>query len=138
MPRFESPARRASYLQTGAGPAYFQSPVGEFGLSERALHLLRDLFATQPALHRAIVYGSRAKGNFRPGSDIDITLDAPGMENARFLNLCSAADDLMLPWMMDLSLLHHIDNPALLEHINRVGKPLWVRPDKLLGVETTA
>lgn len=69
----------------------------------------------------------RAMGNYRNGSDIDITLDAPGMESARFLHLCTAADDLMLPWTMDLSLLSHIDNPALLSHIHRVGKPLWVR-----------
>ena len=112
----------------GAKAAGVDTP--DFGLSPRALSLLRGLFAAYPEVNRAIVYGSRAMGNYRNGSDIDITLDAPGMENARFLHLCSAADDLMLPWMMDLSLLSHINNPALLDHINRVGKPLWVRPDK--------
>ena len=119
----------------GAGDS---AALSDFGLSSRALGLLQGLFASYPEVQRAIVYGSRAMGNYRNGSDIDITLDAPGMENARFLHLCTAADDLMLPWMMDLSLLHHIDNPALLEHIYRVGHPLWVRPDKLLGVWTTA
>lgn len=113
----------------GATVAGVDAP--DFGLSPRALGLLRGLFATYPEVRKAIVYGSRAMGNFRNGSDIDITLDAPSMENARFLHLCSAADDLMLPWMMDLSLLSHINNPALLEHINRVGKPLWVHSELL-------
>ena len=101
--------------------------VAEFGLSVRALGLLRQLFSSYPEIRQATVYGSRAMGNYRNGSDIDITLDAPDMDNARFLHLCTAADDLMLPWAMDLSLLSHIDNQALLSHINRAGKPLWVR-----------
>jgi predicted nucleotidyltransferase len=116
-------------LETLGKPKAEGGGTPDFGLSPRALGLLRELIATYPEVHRAIVYGSRAMGSYRNGSDIDITLDAPRMENARFLHLCTAADDLMLPWMMDLSLLSHISNPALLEHINRVGKPLWVRPD---------
>ena len=101
----------------------------EFGLSSRALALLRSLFAAQPLIRRAIVYGSRAKGNFRHGSDIDITLDAPSMDFDGLVRLCSAVDDLMLPWNVDLSLLSHIDNPDLLDHIARVGKPLWIKKD---------
>ncbi len=99
----------------------------DFGLSPRALGLLRSLFVAYPEVRQAMVYGSRAMGNYRNGSDIDITLDAPDMEYARFLHLCTAADDLMLPWTIDLSILSNIDNAALLSHITRVGKPLLVR-----------
>ena len=130
MPRAELPVKLPSYLQTGLGPAYFPSAVGEFGLSERALQLLRDLFASQPSLRRAIVYGSRAKGIFRPGSDIDITLEAPDMSFDVFQRLCTQVDDLNLPWDVDLSLISLIDNPKLLDHIARVGKPLWVRTNE--------
>ena len=100
-----------------------------FGLTQRALKLLRDLLATDPRIERAIVYGSRAKGNYRNGSDIDIALDAPSMDFDVFLRLCAAVDDLMLPWNVDLSLLSHIDNPALLDHIARVDKLLWIRKE---------
>lgn len=99
-----------------------------FGLSDRALGLLRALFSAYPTIERAVVYGSRAKGNYRHGSDIDIALDAPGMDFDVFMRLCTAADDLMLPWNIDLSLISHIDNPDLLEHIARVGKVLWQNP----------
>jgi len=103
--------------------------VRTFGLTERALALLRSLFSGDPRIERAIVYGSRAKGNFLPGSDIDITLDAPGMDYDDFLRLCASLDDLMLPWTVDLSLLSQIDNPDLLDHIARVGQPLWIKKD---------
>lgn len=106
-------------LEFGAEPT--------FGLSDHALKLLREFFSADPRIERAIVYGSRAIGNFRNGSDIDITLDAPGMDFDGFVRLCAEIDDLMLPWQIDLSLLSHIDNPDLLKHIARVGKPLWTR-----------
>ena len=101
----------------------------EFGLSARALRLLRALFASNPLILRAVVYGSRAKGNYRPGSDVDIALDAPGLSFDAYLQLGTAIDDLMLPWQVDLTLLSQIDNPDLIDHINRVGKPLWIKKD---------
>jgi len=100
-----------------------------FGLSARALDLLRGVFAGQPQISRALIYGSRAKGNYRPGSDIDVVLDAPALTLTELLRLKTTLDDLMLPYQIDLSVLHQIDNPALLDHIKRVGKPLWNRPD---------
>ena len=101
----------------------------DFGLPAAAIASLQRVLAQHAGIHRAIVYGSRAKGNYRRGSDIDIALDAPDFGFDAYLRLCTAADDLMLPWQIDLSLLSQIDNPDVLDHIERVGKSLWVRPD---------
>ena len=98
-----------------------------FGLSVRALELLRGVFSSYSAVDRAIVYGSRVKGNYRNGSDIDIALEGCGLTFDDLLHIENALDNLLLPWGIDLSLLSHIDNPALLDHIARVGKDLWVR-----------
>jgi predicted nucleotidyltransferase len=57
-------------LETTAAPS--SEGDATFGLSRRALDLLRGVLSGYPAVERAIVYGSRAKGNFRNGSDIDI------------------------------------------------------------------
>jgi len=100
---------------------------GDFGLSSRARDLLGSAFAAESRIKRALIYGSRAKGNYRPGSDIDMALDAPHMTYSDCLRFATTLDDLMLPWRINLSVLHQIDNPALLEHIARVGKPLWTR-----------
>ena len=99
-----------------------------FGLTPNAVQLLQALMAAQPLIQRAIVYGSRATGNYRTGSDIDLALDAPNMDFPTFLGLCTTADDLNLPWNLDICLLAHIDNPALREHIARVGIVLWQNP----------
>lgn len=78
------------------------------------------------------IHGTRRviKNNYRHGWDIDIALNATSMSFDCFLRLCIAVDDLMLPWNVDLSLVSHIGNPALLEHIARVGKPLCMKKER--------
>lgn len=117
---------------TAAASATAEVP---FGLSVRALELLRGVFSSYIRVERAIVYGSRAKGNYRNGSDIDIALEGCALTLNDLMRIENALDDLMLPWSIDLSLLSHIDNLALLDHIARVGKNLWVRGSG--GVETS-
>lgn len=103
--------------------------TGHFGFPTSAIRELRDMFAQNAHAGRAVVYGSRAKGNYRKGSDIDISLEGYELTFTDLMRLEIALDDLMLPWKIDLSLISHINNPELLAHITRVGKPLWVRPN---------
>ena len=101
--------------------------VGNFGLPSSAVVALRGVFAQNAHVGRAVVYGSRAKGNYRVGSDIDIGLEGSGLTLTDLMHLETALDDLLLPWKIDLSLISQIDNPELLAHIARVGQSLWVR-----------
>lgn len=98
-----------------------------FGLPAAAIAQLRAVFAGWPAISRVLLYGSRAKGNYRPGSDIDLTIEADGLSLVQLLAIENQIDDLLLPWMVDLSLREQIENPSLLEHIARVGVPFYVR-----------
>jgi predicted nucleotidyltransferase len=102
--------------------------VDDFGLPAATLAKLRRAFDAHPLLRRVIVYGSRAKGCARPGSDIDLALDAPGLPFAEFLRIEQELDDLSLPYEIDLALLGQIESADLLEHIGRVGRPLWSAP----------
>ncbi|EWC41071.1 DNA polymerase [Stutzerimonas stutzeri KOS6] len=54
---------------------------------------------------------------------MDLTMEGHGLTFAQLLVLENQIDELLLPWMVDLSLRASIDNPALLEHIERVGVP---------------
>ncbi len=99
----------------------------DYGLPPEALQAIRRVLAAHPAVDAAILYGSRALGRQRPGSDIDLTLQGEQLQHQDLLNIELELDDLLLPWKIDLSLLAHIDNPALLEHIRRVGKVLYQR-----------
>lgn len=96
------------------------------GLSTQTLDKIRRALTAFTAIQSAVLYGSRAKGNYRPGSDIDITLhvsaDAPDNLLVRVMNVL---DDLDTPYGFDVSLFQHIDNPNLIEHIQRVGKELY-------------
>ena len=99
----------------------------DFGLPAAALSAICRVLSQYPQIQRALVYGSRAKGNYRSGSDIDLTLNGPELTFNDLMRIETELDDLMLPWKIDLSLLSYIDNPDLLDHITRVGKPLWIK-----------
>ncbi len=98
------------------------------GLSAQTVEAIQQLFMRFPAIEEALLYGSRAKGNYRPGSDIDLTLKGEHLTYQDLLDIELALDDLLLPYKIDLSLHRHLDNPALIEHIDRVGKQFYSRP----------
>lgn len=98
-----------------------------FGLPAHAVERLRGVFKGWPQIQRVLLYGSRAKGNYRPGSDIDLAIESEELSLSQLFAIENQIDDLLLPWMVDLSLKHHIDNPALLDHIARVGVTFYVR-----------
>lgn len=97
------------------------------GLPEQSWLALQQVLASEPQVQQAILFGSRAKGTQRPGSDIDVCLTAPGLEPHQLWQLDQRIDDLLLPWNVDLVLHHTIDNPDLLNHILRVGIPFFSR-----------
>lgn len=82
---------------------------------------INHVFAAYPAIEKAILYGSRAKGTYRPGSDIDLTIVGPSVTDQQMLEIETRLDDLLLPYTIDLSSFHAIHNPDLIDHINRVG-----------------
>jgi predicted nucleotidyltransferase len=98
-----------------------------FGLKESVLDRIRSVFSTCLEIERVILYGSRAKGNYRNSSDIDLTIVGDQVTAEQFSGLQLALDDLLLPYTIDLSLLRQIDNPDLLAHINRVGVVFYER-----------
>ena len=93
-----------------------------FGLKKTTIERIQKVFQQYPEIEKAFIYGSRAMGNYRPGSDIDLTLLGEQLNYAQFSKIETALDDLMLPYSIDLSLFHHIDNQELIDHIHREGK----------------
>jgi predicted nucleotidyltransferase len=91
------------------------------GLPQDATARILERLTEWPAIQRVVLYGSRALGRQRSGSDIDLCLDAPEMDLAELMLLGAQLDDLLLPWRIDLQLRHLICHPGLLEHIDRVG-----------------
>jgi len=96
-----------------------------YGLPPYVIEQLRELFRGWPQIRRVTLYGSRAKGNYRNGSDIDLCVEAEDFGIADLLQLDGEIDDLLLPWKVEIALRHQIDNPDLLAHIDRVGIPIY-------------
>ena len=97
----------------------------QYGLKKESIEKVNRIFAQYHKIEEVILYGSRAKGNYKPGSDIDLTLKGKEL-NLKLLNKISLElDDLLLPYTFDLSIYHHIKQPDLIDHIVRVGKVFY-------------
>jgi len=107
-------------------PSILPSPQ-RFGLPERAIAAIQRVLARYPRVERAVLYGSRAIGRHRPASDIDLTLVGPDLDASTLAAIEAELDDLLLPWMIDLSSVSDLNHPPLLEHIERVGQVLYCR-----------
>lgn len=99
------------------------------GLPEAAVTAIRQVLASHAEVEAGILYGSRALGRHRPASDIDLTLLGPSISADALARIDADLDDLLLPWMIDLSAYSAIRHPALLHHIQRVGVALYRRSD---------
>lgn len=99
----------------------------KYGLTETTAENICAVFARFPEIEKAILYGSRAKGNFKTGSDIDLTLCGEALTSDLRSTIASALDDLMLPYTIDLSVFNQLNHEELREHIERVGVVFYER-----------
>lgn len=93
----------------------------KFGLKDKTIKKIHQVFSQYPAIEKATLYGSRAKGSFKKGSDIDLTLEGEDLTLSILHKIDNNLDDLLLPYTFDLSIFKHIDNPDLLNHIKQIG-----------------
>ena len=97
----------------------------EFGLPPATLEAIRRILAEVPAVKKAVIYGSRAKGTYRPGSDIDLTLFGDGLDLDTLGQIATRLHESPIPYQVDLSIVELIDHAGLREHIQRVGQPFY-------------
>lgn len=96
-----------------------------FGLSERSTQAILDVFAKFPDVEQAIIYGSRAKGNYREGSDIDLTLKGENLTPEKLYRIQDALDEAPTPYLFDVSIYKNLTNPNLIDQINKIGKVFY-------------
>ena len=107
----------------------------KYGLKEHAIEKMNGVFAKFPEVEKVMLYGSRAKGTYRSGSDIDLTLLGPALNLKTLFRIETELDDLLLPYKIDLSVFDHIDNPDLVDHIRRVGKVFYRKEEAKVEYE---
>ncbi len=99
------------------------------GLSTGVLAILRAIFARYPEIRQVRLYGSRARGTHRPGSDIDLAVFAPDMTEARLAALWQDLEASPIAFNIDLVHVETLANPHLREHILTEGMPIYERAD---------
>ena len=95
------------------------------GLPYKTIQALESVFKQFDAINKVVLYGSRALGTHRPGSDIDLALFGSEITPDLIASIAILIDDLLLPYTLDLTAYAYIDNDALREHVDRVGIELY-------------
>ena len=90
------------------------------GLSERTVADIRACLQRFPSIRWVKLYGSRAMGRHRRGSDIDLAFSSAHDCSAPLL---AALDNLPTPYRFDVTHWESLRHPALRDHIERVGIP---------------
>lgn len=104
---------------------YFK--LGETGLTKEDIEKINSVFSKYEQVEEVLLYGSRAKGNYKPASDIDLTLIGNNIDLGLQLKIELELDDLLLPYKFDISIYRIIENPEFIAHIKRVGKVFYKR-----------
>lgn len=91
------------------------------GLPPDQLEKILKIFTKYPQITKVILFGSRAKGNYRAGSDIDFALKGNHLDSSLLAAIETDYEALYLPWKLDLVLYNKIENKDLKDHIDRVG-----------------
>lgn len=97
----------------------------KFGLTDDTINEISAVFKKHHEVEEVIIYGSRAKGNFRNGSDIDLTMKGENISDEILSKIMCDIDDLNTPYLFDISIFNRLRSPHLEEHIQRVGKAFY-------------
>jgi predicted nucleotidyltransferase len=92
----------------------------KFSLQDFVIEKIKNIFIKYNNINEVLLYGSRAIGNYKEGSDIDLTIkgDVKFKDLQKIIN---ELDDLLLPYKFDISIFSDINNNNLIDHIKRVG-----------------
>lgn len=104
----------------------------KFGLLDSDIAFISNVFLNYKAIDEVVIFGSRAKGNYKNGSDVDLAIKSQtiGIEEL------NAIDDALnensnLPYKFDIVHYEKIQTPELKDHIDRIGKRLFITPPKI-------
>lgn len=95
-----------------------------FGIYPKSYREIQEILENCTSINEVIIYGSRAKGNYREGSDIDLTILGEPTK-LDYDKLCQDLDDSYIPYKFDISVYNNLNSEGLKEHIQRVGQTFY-------------
>jgi type I restriction enzyme S subunit len=107
-----------------------------YGLTEQTIQQINSVFEKHPVVKQAVLYGSRAKGNYKTGSDIDLSLFGEDISQSEMNQILDELDALDLPYTMDLTVFRDITHAKFRDHIARVGVVFFQRVEEIHSGES--
>lgn len=99
----------------------------DFGLTQRDMKTIESIFQFYPSITEVKIFGSRAKGNFKPGSDIDLAIMNNEFDENRLASLLGKFEESSLPYFTEVVHYPSLKHQPLKEHIDLVGKTIYTR-----------
>lgn len=96
-----------------------------YGLSDNVVCEIQEVFRRYSNIDKVLIFGSRAKGNYREGSDIDLAVIGSGISFSQLLDINNDIDDLGLLYSVDLLDYQKQKGTPIGEHIDRAGKVFY-------------
>jgi len=96
----------------------------QIGFKAGDLAQITALLRRYPSVQRAVLFGSRARGNYKQGSDVDIALFMGSTDDTAAI-WGELNDELLLPYKFDVLNYRRIQNPDLIDNINGIGQVLY-------------
>ncbi len=101
------------------------------GLKDGDLQNIISVLQQEEEVKEAIIFGSRAKGNYKKGSDVDIALKGIGIGYRITSNISNILnEETQMHYKFDVLNYHTITNKDLAEHINRTGISFYKRSEE--------
>ncbi|MDP4115764.1 MAG: nucleotidyltransferase domain-containing protein [Bacteroidota bacterium] len=101
--------------------------IQKFGLEIDVIENINSIISSFNEIDEAVLFGSRVKGSFKIGSDIDVALKGKDLNTATLNKIYDRLEELYLPYTIDLCIFDNIDNIDMLNSINNTGQVLFKR-----------
>lgn len=99
----------------------------KYGLVDKYFDKLISVFSRHPEVESVVLYGSRAKGNYKPFSDIGITLKGATLTRQLLGKIFTEIDDLLLPYFLDISIYDNLTDKQFIKAIDETGVEIYRR-----------
>ncbi|NGP46230.1 nucleotidyltransferase domain-containing protein [Bacillaceae bacterium SIJ1] len=97
-----------------------------FGLSSMEIHMIQEVLRQYPEIEKVHIFGSRALGTFKKGSDIDLVVYGLNVSNQTLLRVTDMLEEeLPLPYFFDVVHYESIENKRLIQHIDEYGQQIY-------------
>lgn len=101
-----------------------------YGISEKSVNQILKTIASYPEVEQVLIFGSRAKGNFKPGSDIDLAITGPDCTTETAIKMRGILNETVpIPYHVDIICMNDLQHTELKEHILRVGQVFYKSPN---------